>query len=101
MGFFKLKDGEIAFMTSLKKITILQVRGFYHTYVKGNEGYSNVRVNNQIYHLRPAHIAQLLGAPDFGEETYFDNVQLEHLWMEFLSVRSMIEPWWISKRPSL
>lgn len=67
-----------------KKITLPQIREFYHTMVKANEEYYNTKVDRQTFHLRSGNIPQLLGVLNDRDKTYFDNVQLEHLVRDFV-----------------
>lgn len=46
-------------------------------------------MNDQIYYLRSSHIAQLLGAPDDGDMTYFYKVQLQLHLRELLSQKEL------------
>lgn len=71
--------------TLKKKVELPQIREYYHTLEKVNEGYYKVKVDRQVFHRRSGQIAQLLGVSDDGNVTYFDNVQLEHLVTEFVS----------------
>lgn len=91
-GLVLTQSWENALMSALEKEAALsQIREVYHTLVKVNEGYYKEKVNRQDFHLTSRNIAQLLSVPDDGDETYFDNVQLEHLLIEFVSQEELVD----------
>lgn len=59
-----------------KKVALPQIREFYYTLVKMNEGYFKAKVDRHEFHLRSGHITQLLGVLNDGDKIYFYNVQL-------------------------
>lgn len=84
-GLVQIQSWEVAFMSApVKKIALPQIKKFYYILVKVNDGYYKAKVKKKDFHLRSGNIAQLLGAPNDGDKTYFDNVQLEHLLSEFM-----------------
>lgn len=60
-GFVDAQSWEIALMQALeKKVALPQIRKFYYTLTKMNEGYYKAKVNRQEFNLRLVHIVQLL-----------------------------------------
>lgn len=49
----KSQSWEVAFMsTQVKKIALPQIKEFYHTLVKANEGYYKAKVNKKDFNMR-------------------------------------------------
>lgn len=66
---------EVALMNPPKtKVALPQIREFYYTLDKVNEGYYMEKVDEKDFHLWLSHIAKVLGVSNDGDNTYFDNI---------------------------
>lgn len=98
VGFLELIQAQqwvMALRTIPETIVMLpQIPQFYYTLDKVNEGYYMSKVDVLDFHFWSSYIAEVLGVPDDGDKTYFDNIRTDHFLEEMLEadeiVRTMI-----------